>query len=93
MSHLRHIIIGTSGTVAEVSGTYYTVNNLWNLIVLLPGLGLFWRRMHDAGHSGWWWLWLLLPVIGWIIVLITLCRRSEPRENEYGPVPNLITRT
>lgn len=69
--------------------TYSTVMYIWNLIVLLPGLGLFWRRMHDAGHSGWWWLWLLLPLIGWIIVLVALCKASVPTENKYGPVPNL----
>lgn len=75
----------------ELSGTYVTLANLWSLITLLPGLGLFWRRMHDTGHSGWWWLWGLLPVIGWIVLLVFLCKNSVPVENKYGPVPNMAT--
>lgn len=75
----------------ELSGSYTTISYIWSLITLLPGLGLFWRRMHDAGHSGWWWLWSLLPVIGWIVLLVALCKNSVPAENKYGPVPNVTT--
>lgn len=35
------------------------------------------RRMHDINRSGWW-LWLnIIPIIGWIITLIWLCKRSD----------------
>lgn len=75
----------------ELSGSYTTISYIWGLITLLPGLGLFWRRMHDTGHSGWWWLWSFLPVIGWIVLLVMLCKSSVPAENKYGPVPNVTT--
>lgn len=78
-----------TGEAVLLDGTFRTASNVWGIIVLLPCLGLFWRRMHDAGHSGWWWLWLLLPVVGWIIVLVALCKGSVPRTNKYGPVPNV----
>lgn len=45
------------------------------------------RRLHDSGKSGWNSLWYLLPLIGWIIEIILLCRASQPGENQYGPQP------
>ena len=35
------------------------------------------RRMHDINRSGWW-LWLnIIPIIGWVITLIWLCKCSD----------------
>ena len=74
-----------------MTGAYNTVSTAWAILTFLPGLGLLWRRLHDAGHSGWWILWILLPFIGSIILLIILCQRSVPVANKYGPVPNVAT--
>ena len=30
---------------------------------------------------------MLIPVVGWIIVLIQLCKDSQPGENQYGVSP------
>ena len=62
---------------------------IWNLIVLLPSLGLLFRRLHDTGRSGWNWCWGFLPVIGTIILIVFCCQESQPQENKYGPVPNI----
>lgn len=61
-----------------------------SLAVLLPGLGLCVRRLHDVGKSGWYLLWALLPIIGAIILIVAYCDESEPYPNEYGGVPNLM---
>ena len=45
------------------------------------------RRLHDADKSGFNVLWYLLPLIGWIIVVVMLCKPSQPGENKYGPEP------
>ena len=45
------------------------------------------RRLHDTGKSGWNVLWYLLPLVGWIIEVVLLCRASQPGENQYGPEP------
>lgn len=45
------------------------------------------RRLHDTGKSGWNTLWYLLPLIGWIIEVVLLCRASQPGDNQYGPQP------
>ena len=61
---------------------------LWNLATLVPGICLQVRRLHDTNHSGHWWWFVLLPIIGWIILLVLMCTRSDPAANRYGPVPN-----
>lgn len=45
------------------------------------------RRLHDTGKSGWNVLWYLIPLIGWIIEVVLLCKSSQPGANQYGPEP------
>lgn len=62
------------------------------LILLLPGLGLAVRRMHDIDKSGWWVLINFIPLVGFIIFLVWAAKDSQPTPNQYGPVPNLAQR-
>lgn len=78
------IIFSSSQTALNV------VSGLVNLALLLPGLGLAVRRLHDINKSGWWILLALIPVVGAIILIIWFCKESEPIPNVYGPVPNLV---
>ena len=61
------------------------------LQIAVPVLGGLWaspfvvlsrRRLRDAGYSAKSYLWLLLPVIGWMIFLVRLCARTAPRKSE-----------
>ena len=45
------------------------------------------RRLHDTGKSGWNVLWYLIPLVGWIIEIVLLCKSSQPGENQYGYQP------
>ena len=62
------------------------LSNVLTLVFFLPGLAVAVRRLHDAGHSAWSLLWLLLPVIGWIILLVYYCKPSVA-PNQYGEGP------
>ena len=57
------------------------------LVLLVPGISVFVRRMHDTGRSGWSWLWGLIPLAGGIILLVFLVQPSEP-PNRYGVGPD-----
>ena len=39
-------------------------------------------RLQDAGYGKKTYLWLLLPVIGWIIFIVCLCAKSLPRKGD-----------
>ena len=55
-----------------------------SLVFLLPGLSVFVRRMHDTDRSGWWFWLALIPIIGWIVILVFLCQKPTPGRNRFG---------
>jgi len=66
------------------------LSTIYSLAVLLPGLGVAVRRLHDIGRSGWWLLIALVPVVGAVVLLVFAVLDSEPGSNEYGPNPKAI---
>lgn len=64
---------------------------LYVLFVLLPGIGVTIRRLHDTNRSGWWLLLLFVPVLGTIIYLAFMCWVGDESENRYGPNPKRPT--
>jgi len=60
------------------------LNLIATLIVLLPGIAVGVRRLHDIGRSGWWLLLGLVPVIGWIVLIVWLAQKSDPLANRFG---------
>jgi uncharacterized membrane protein YhaH (DUF805 family) len=60
---------------------------IFSLVTLLPSLGIGARRLHDVDKSGWWQLLWLIPVIGWIILIVFLATQGKTGENEYGADP------
>jgi len=58
---------------------------------LLPLLAVMARRLHDAGHSGLWIIWgyllAFICLIGFIILVVFWCQKSEPGDTKYGPHP------
>lgn len=65
------------------------LNSLYSLAVFIPSLAVSVRRLHDIGRSGWWLLLALIPIIGWIVLLIFHCTDSDPGKNQYGPNPKV----
>ena len=60
------------------------VQAIYSLAVLLPYLGVFARRFHDRGQSGWMQLLALIPFVGVIIVLILCALEGQTEANQYG---------
>ena len=60
---------------------------IFSLGLLIPTIAVAARRLHDINRSGWWQLLALIPIIGWIIVLIWYMTDSDSGSNQYGPNP------
>lgn len=60
---------------------------LYALAILVPGLAVAVRRLHDVGKSGWLILLSLIPLIGGIWLLILMVTEGDSDENQYGPNP------
>ena len=63
------------------------LGGIYMLAVLVPGIGVSIRRLHDTNRSGWWLLIALIPFIGSIVLIVFLASDSKPEENQYGTNP------
>lgn len=56
------------------------------LVLILPQLAVGARRLHDSGRSGWWQLLVLIPLIGWLVLVYWVVQPSAA-PNRYGEGP------
>jgi len=81
------------GLVDRVTGSFDPMSGvgllggLYGLAILLPGLAVSIRRLHDTDRSGWWVLLPLIPIIGGLIFLYFLVLDSSQGRNAYGESP------
>jgi uncharacterized membrane protein YhaH (DUF805 family) len=60
---------------------------LYGLAVLVPGIAVSVRRLHDTDRNGILLLLALIPLVGAIIVLVFTAQEGTPGDNHYGPNP------
>ncbi|HMB40461.1 MAG TPA: DUF805 domain-containing protein [Balneolaceae bacterium] len=63
------------------------ISTLFGLAVLLPGIGVSIRRLHDIGKTGWWLLIAFIPLVGLIVLIYFYVQEGDTGPNEYGPNP------
>jgi uncharacterized membrane protein YhaH (DUF805 family) len=49
---------------------------IFAIATLLPSLAVAARRLHDTERSGWWLLIGLVPVVGFIVLIVFLAQKS-----------------
>ena len=57
-----------------------------NLALLVPGIAIAARRLHDVDRTGWWLL-ITLTIIGNIWLIIWWCTKGIAGRNRFGPSP------
>jgi uncharacterized membrane protein YhaH (DUF805 family) len=55
-----------------------------NLALFIPGLAVTVRRLHDTNRSGWWFWIGMLPILGWIAILVFLTTVGDVESNRFG---------
>ncbi|HEX4251406.1 MAG TPA: DUF805 domain-containing protein [Pseudonocardia sp.] len=63
---------------------------LYSLAVLLPSIAVSARRLHDIGRSGWWQLIGIIPIIGWILVIVWFATPGKAEPNQWGQNPKAV---
>ena len=59
-----------------------------SLLSLVPSISSQVTRLHDRGHSAWWLLFSLVPLVGAILLFVqTGFLRGDGGPNRYGPPP------
>ena len=87
---LIHLIISTVIALlgTAVADFFTIVAVLYGLATIVPHLAVGARRLHDHNKSGWLQLIILVPLIGWIIVLVLMVLPGNEGENKHGPQPS-----
>ena len=85
---IQFAILLLGAVLAPFSSAFETVATvmLWvhGLGAALPQFAVSVRRLHDTGRSGWWLLLMLVPVVGWIPLLIFAVTAGDAGRNKYG---------
>ena len=80
------VVDRVTGTFSQEAGMGL-LGGIYTLAVLIPGIAVSVRRLHDTNRSGWWILIALIPLIGAIVLLFFMVQDSEPGVNQYGANP------
>lgn len=66
------------------SGYGGVLSAIYGLAVLLPGLAVGIRRLHDTDKSGWWLLLVFIPIVGLIVLIVFWATDGTRGANDYG---------
>ena len=66
---------------------YEPLNWIYSLAVLVPGIAVGVRRMHDIGKSGWCLLLFFIPLVNIVLIFLWLCKAGDTGANQYGEDP------
>ena len=78
----------TFAATVLLSAVSEVLAGLFSLAVLLPAIGVAVRRLHDVDRSGWWYLLVLIPVIGSLVLVFAFfIHPGTPGDNRFGPDP------
>ncbi|MET0894232.1 MAG: DUF805 domain-containing protein [Acidimicrobiia bacterium] len=78
------IIFVVLGILVQVSNVFFVVYLIAALALIVPGLAVTIRRLHDTDKSGWFVLFALIPFVGGLILLVFMLIDSTRGTNQYG---------
>jgi len=73
--------------IVDLALPYNVLQLAFDVATFLPSVAVLIRRLHDVDRSGWWWLIVMIPIIGWILLIVWLCQRGMDRPNRFGSAP------
>ncbi|HEX3809931.1 MAG TPA: DUF805 domain-containing protein [Rhizomicrobium sp.] len=73
--------------IQNILGTGAILTGILSLALLLPSLGVSFRRMHDIDRSAWWLLLAFIPLIGAIILIYWFAQPGTAGSNQFGSDP------
>ena len=84
---LGFVDLSLFGRTAE-GDTISILGALFSLAVFLPSIAVGVRRLHDVDKSGWWYLLILIPLIGWLILIVFFfIHQGTAGSNRFGEDP------
>ena len=82
-SFLDRMLFGSGMDGQQVS----ILGALFSLAVFLPSIAVGVRRLHDLDKSGWWYLLILIPLLGALILIFFFVQKGTTGPNRFGDDP------
>jgi uncharacterized membrane protein YhaH (DUF805 family) len=73
--------------LSRASVIFMVLYIIYGLAVIIPSIAVSIRRLHDTGKSGWFLFLYLIPLVGFIILVVFFATAGNPGVNQYGPPP------
>jgi uncharacterized membrane protein YhaH (DUF805 family) len=86
---LFNMIVSIVLTVFDAMFGTEVFSAIYSLAVFIPTLAVGARRLHDIGKSGWWQLIAIIPIIGFILLIVWFATDSA-EDNQYGKNPKKL---
>lgn len=84
---LLYVILSiVAGVIDAVLGTE-AVTLILGLALLIPSVAVLIRRLHDLDRTGWWALFMFLPILGTLLLLVFCVMKGTEGPNRFGPDP------
>ncbi len=83
-------LFGTTETApGSFSGSTDTpiFSGIFGLATLLPGISVAVRRLHDTDRVGWWYWIILVPLVGFILLIVWFATKGTEGPNRFGYDP------
>ena len=81
------LVLGVFEVITDTQFISTAISSIYSLFIFIPSLAVCIRRLHDVGKSGWFYLIGLIPIIGWIWLIVLFCTDSQPGANNWGANP------
>ncbi len=83
---LFSVIVNIGASLIDQILGIYIVAGLAGIALIVPGLSIAWRRLHDLDKSGaWWFIWF--TCFGIIVLFVWFVTKGTAGPNRFGPDP------
>ncbi len=87
MYTLFNFVISIGLTILGAAAGVVWLQLLYGVAVFIPGIAVGARRLHDTNRSGWWQLIVVIPIVGWIVLIVMFAEEGHAGTNQHGPNP------
>lgn len=81
---LFNVLVSIGASIVDSTIRTSLVGTLVGLALFIPGIAVTFRRLHDTDHSGWWIFISIIPIIGFIVLVIFFTKAGDREPNRYG---------
>lgn len=81
------IVVDIVASLIDATIGAQIIATIASLALLLPSIAVGVRRLHDLDRTGWWLLIGLVPLVGFIVLIIFFVQQGTAGANRFGPDP------